>query len=63
VLATSSGRSAVSRPRRTARAAGWRSSGSFRVPGLRFLRPLVGPLERRVGRMALRRLEARVHAR
>ncbi len=37
--------------------------GSFRVPGLRFLRPLLGPLERRVGRMVLQRLEARVHAR
>jgi hypothetical protein len=37
--------------------------GSFRVPGLRFLRPLLAPLERRVGRMVLQRLEARVHAR
>jgi hypothetical protein len=37
--------------------------GSFRVPGLRFLRPLLAPLERRVGRMVLRRLKARVHAR
>ena len=37
--------------------------GSFRVPGLRFLRPLLAPLERRVGRMVLRRLEARVRAR
>jgi hypothetical protein len=37
--------------------------GSFRVPGLRLLRPLLAPLERRVGRMVLRRLEARVHAR
>jgi hypothetical protein len=37
--------------------------GSFRVPGLRFLSPLLAPLERVVGRMVLRRLEARVHAR
>jgi hypothetical protein len=37
--------------------------GSFRVPGLRFLRPLLAPLERRVGAMILRRLEARVRAR
>jgi len=37
--------------------------GSFRVPGLRLLRPFLAPLERRVGRMVLRRLEARVHAR
>jgi DNA-directed RNA polymerase specialized sigma24 family protein len=40
-----------------------RLAGSFRLPGLRFLRPLLAPLERRVGRMVLRRLEARVHAR
>jgi hypothetical protein len=37
--------------------------GSFRVPGLRLLRPLLAPLERRVGTMILRRLEVRVHAR
>jgi hypothetical protein len=37
--------------------------GSFRVPGLRLLRPLLAPLERRVGTLILRRLEARIHAR
>ena len=37
--------------------------GSFRAPGLRLLRPLLAPLERRVGRMVLRRLKARVNAR
>lgn len=37
--------------------------GSFRAPGLRFLRSLLAPLERRVGRAVLRRLEARVHVR
>ena len=37
--------------------------GSFRAPGLRLLRPLLAPLERRVGRIVLRRLEARIHAR
>jgi hypothetical protein len=37
--------------------------GAFRVPGLRLLRPLLAPLERRVGAMILRRLEARVRAR
>lgn len=37
--------------------------GAFRVPALRLLRPLLAPLERRVGTMVLQRLEARVHAR
>jgi hypothetical protein len=37
--------------------------GAFRVPGWRFLRPLLGPLEHRIGTMVLQRLEARVRAR
>lgn len=37
--------------------------GSFRLPGLRSLRPLLTQLERHVGTMILRRLETWVRAR